>query len=455
MRRMIQALTSKLTSLSDEDVILLSKAAEFERLDASTSDHWFAVLAALRPRLSFLRPNRAPSLSRQFFQPVSDLLVDRRSGEKKFGEIDRASLLPIWTWLLKSDAAPAIQRAKIQLRKNGPDPKDGQTELALVPVRQAALQAMHKAVKGTETYVSGETSLVSIFKDPRVVGDFREIALSLTVAEPLLSLQSQIPKSLNTITKEQIDIAREHFVLMESVNPDLSYLIPMIYFRRLKQPWEVLRLTAAVGGASAEKILLRSDFKVVFDGLVDLMGAEQKAFDDTDDDNVQKLLSHLTAFSNIYMGIFDTVSIQKKSQLGHVLLECRNDFSKQISARVRSVSNAICDSIPLDYSKVSGSAVLLPPKRLADLSNRVFMMADFIGHVSRLSCMTDLYFGIDKDVKLLNKELDKRLVALTQAYRQKHSLPPEILNQQFDILAPAVRRLSGSDAEERLAAVRA
>jgi len=454
MRRLIQALTSKLKSLSDDEVIRLSRAVEFERLDAAASDHWFAVLSALRPRLSFLRPKRAPSISRQFFQPVADLLVDGRTGDKRLGEIDRASLAPIWTWLLKSDAGAAIQIAKSQLRNNGPDASNVQTELALLPVRHAALQAMHKAVKDSEAQVGVEASLASILGDSRVVGDFREIALSMTVAEPLIHLQSNLPDSLDIVTTQHIELAREYFQLIEAVNPDLSYLIPTIFFRRLAQPWEVLRLTAAVGGASAEKILLRPDFQIVFNFLVEILRGEQQAFDETEDDNVQKLLSHLTTFSEVYMGISETVSLHKKGKLGSILLDCRNDFSDRISARVRSVSQLLCDTVPLDYSKISSSLEPLPPQRLAEVSAKVSTMADFIGQVSRLSCMTDLYFGIDKDVKLLNDELDKRLVALTQAYRQKLSLPPEVLNQQFEILAPAVRRLSGSDAEEKLATVR-
>lgn len=454
MRRLIQTLTSKLKSLSDDDVIRLSKAVEFERLDASASDQWFAVLAALRPRLSFLRPRRAPSLSRQFFQPVADLLVDERAGDKRPGEIDRASLQPIWAWLLKSDAAAAIQLAGIQLRKNGPNASDAQTEMALQPVRHAALDAMQKVIRQSETQIGVETSLSSVFRDSHVASDFREVALALTVAEPLIALQSRLPRSLDIITTEHVEIARECFLHIEVESPDASYLVPMICFHRLTQPWEVLRLTAAVGGASAEKILLRPDFQIVFHRLVDLLRQEQVAFDQTDNDDPQKLLSHLTSFSNIYMGIFEAVSLSKKSKPGAVLLDCRNDFSERISKRVRSVGQLICDTVPLDYSKVSNTLEPLPPQQLAELAARVSAMADFIGHVSRLSCMTDLYFGIDKDVKLLNEELEKRLVALTQAYRKKLSLPTAVLNQQFDVLAPAVRRLSGSDAEERLATVK-
>lgn len=454
MRRLIQALTPKLKSLSDEEVIRLSRAAEFERMDVASSDHWFAVLAALRPRLSFLRPRRAPSISRQFFQPVADLLVDGRPGDKRLGEIDRASLGPIWAWLLKSEAGATIQIAKDQLRKSGPDASDAETEAALVPVRQVALEAMHKAVKRSQERIDVEASLISVFQDPAIVGDFREIALSLTVAEPLIHLQSNLPESLDIITTQHIELAREYFLVFESVNPDLSYLVLMVYFHRLTQPWEALRLTAAVGGAGPEKILQRPDFQVVFNHLVDILRVEQLAFDETDDDNVQKLIAHLTTFSDIYMGISETVSLQKKGRLGSILLDCRNDFSQQISARVRSVSQLLCDTVPLEYSKVSSVLRPLPPQTLADVSSKVSTLADFIGQVSRLSCMTDLYYGIDKDVKLLNDELEKRLVALTQAYRQKLSLPPEVLDQQFEILAPAVRRLSGSDAEERLSTVK-
>ena len=454
MRGLINALTNKLKALSDDEVVRLSRAAEIERVAAAAIDQWSVILDALRPRLNLLRPARSPSVSRLFFEPIQDLLVDERRGKKRPGEIHRGSLEPIWTWLSKSDAADTIQAAKAQILKSKHTAENQALASIVDSIRVAATDAMFDALLETDPYVIGENSLAAALGDPRIVDDFREIAMCMTVAKELTSLRTCLPESFDVITTDHIESAHKIFDAIESIDSGLSYLVPMIHFRRLTQPWEALRLCVSVNVSNVERSLSRPDFRLVFEYLLDLLRVELEAFDRTADEDVHKLLSHLKTFSDTYMGISELVNLQKKSQLGSALLACRNDFSKQIAARVRSVSGSLCQAIPDDYSKSSAATMLMDPDTLAEVCLKVGAMADFIGQVSRLSHMTDLYFGIDQDIKTLNEQLDKRLVALTQAYRQKFAPSSDILDQYYEVLAPAVRRLSGSDSEDRLNAVK-
>ena len=458
MRNVINALTLKFKSLSDDDVVRLTHAAELERRAIQTPDKWQAVLAALRPRLNDLRPPRMPSLTRQFFQPVEDFLVSGRRGEKRPGQIDRSSLMPIWQWLSESSAGPAICIAQSHFAKDGSEPRPEEIEVVLQPVRTAARDAIVNALEGAEYDTKKARLLAASLGGVQALEDLREFALALSVSQDLLDLQSALDVRFDVVTSRHIEIARASFRAIDSVDPDASYFVPMVFLGRLSQPWEVLRLTAAVSRVRTEELLMSTDFRVVCDRLLDLLREQRQLFEHVPDTDADQLTAHLRTFVDIYSGISQVIPIKKHSELGGHLLECRNGFTDQIAIRVESLSRFIHASIPVDYSAFEtlspSRPAHLPDFDSADLSAKVTSMADFIVQVSRLSHKTNLYFGIDQDVKTLNAALNERLIALTLAYRQSRSIPSEVLDQYYDVLASAFCKLAGSESVDRLKTVK-
>ena len=458
MRNVINTLTLKFKNLSDEDVVRLTQAVELERRAVRTPDKWQAVLAALRPRLNDIRPPRIPSLTRQFFKPVEDMLVNGRSGEKRLGQIDRSSLMPIWHWLQESAAGHVIESTQSHFAKDGSAPRLEEIETILHSLRDAAHDAMSLALDEAEHDTKKARQLAAAIGGPQALEDFRELALALSVSDHLLHLQSLILPSIDSVTNEHIDIARISFEAIDKTNPKASYLVPMVFLGRLSHPWEVLRLASAVSRLNTEELLMSTDFRIVCDRLLDLVRDEQRQFEQSSDAQARKLTSHLKSFVDIYSGISQVIPIKKHSELGRRLLECRNKFSEQIALRVKSLSRLIGESIPEDYSilEPSGQHAPLPVEGACPSSplEQVSAMADFIVEVSRLSHKTNLYFGIDQDVRALNAALDKRLIALTLAYRQRRSIPTDILDQNYAMLETAFRKLSGSEATDRLKSVK-
>gem|GEM_PF-3264267 len=457
MRNVINALTLKFKNLSDDDVVRLTQAAELERRTVQTPDKWQAVLAALRPRLNDIRPPRIPSLTRQFFKPVEDMLVNGRRGEKRLGQIDRSSLMPIWNWLQNSVAGQIIDTAQSHFVKDGSEPKPGEIETILRPLRQAARDAMVLALKETENDTRKLRLLAASVGGPQALEDFKEFALALSVSDQLLGLQLQLEPNFNTVTHQHIEIARASFHAIDQSNPEASYLVPMVFLGRLTQPWEVLHLASAVSRLHTEELLMSTDFRIVCDRLLDLLRAEQAAFENASDTQARKLIVHLKSFVDIYSGISHVIPIKKQSELGRRLLECRNKFSDQLATRVKNLSRFIHDSIPDAYVAPESSDSDTTSARVPDLSEiieYVSAMADFIVEVSRLSHRTNLYFGIDQDVRHLNEALDKRLIALTLAYRQRGSISTDLLDQYYTMLESAFCKLSGSEAVDRLKTVK-
>ena len=458
MRNVINALSLKFKDLSDDDVVRLTQAVELERRTVQTPDKWQAVLAALRPRLNDIRPPRIPSLTRQFFKPIEDMLIDGRRGEKRLGQIDRSSLMPIWNWLQNSSVGSEIDAAQSHFVKDGSAPRLEKIETILRPLRDAARKAMVKALDDSDHDMRKSRLLAGALGGPKALEDFREFALALSVSDQLLTLQSQLEARFDDVTNQHIELARNSFHAIDHVNPKASYLVPMIFLGRLTHPWEVLRLASAVSRLHTEELLMSTDFRIVCDRLLDLLREEQSAFDRAPDTEARKLIVHLRSFVDIYSGISQVIPIKKQSELGRRLLECRNKFSDQIAGRVKSLSRFINDSIPEVYvaPEPSGSddAGILEVSDLCGLEENISAMADFIVEVSRLSHRTNLYFGIDQDVRHLNAALDKRLIALTLAYRQRGSMPTDMLDQYYTILESAFCKFAGSEAVDRLKTVK-
>jgi len=457
MRNVINALTLKFQNLSDDDVVRLTHAVELERRTVKAPDKWQAVLTALRPRLNDIRPPRIPSLTRQFFMPVEDLLVTGRRGTKRLGQIDRSSLMPLWNWLQTSSAAQVIETAQSHFLKDGSQPRPEEIETILQPLRKAASGAMFRALNEAENDTRKLRHLAASVGGPQALEDFKELALALSVSDQLLGLQAQLEASFSNVTDQHIEIARSSFYAIDQAKPEASYLVPMLFLGRLTQPWEVLRLASAVSRLHTEELLMSTDFRFVCDRLLDLLRDEQTQFDEAQDTQARKLIVHLRSFVDIYSGISHVMPIKKQSELGRQLLECRNKFADQIATRVKRLSRFIDESIPEAYmapdsSDARASALELP--NFAELTENVSAMADFLVEVSRLSHRTNLYFGIDQDVRHLNAALDKRLIALTLAYRQRGSIPKDALDHYYTMLETAFCKLSGSEAVDRLKTVK-
>ena len=100
-------LMSFIKDLPDKELRKLAAAIELDRNDNKLGLPHNAVMAMLRPSLALIRAPRALIPQRAFCLPFEDMLVNQHDDPRLDGQILRASITPMWDWLIK-DLEPSL-----------------------------------------------------------------------------------------------------------------------------------------------------------------------------------------------------------------------------------------------------------------------------------------------------------------------------------------------------------
>jgi hypothetical protein len=180
--------------------------------------------------------------ARHFFSPLEPLLVEGAPQHAATGGIQRGSLSAIWEWITR-DLLPTMARDYV---KNVTDliGMDKQRE-----ARQAATTFQGKVVKSMENILSSPDSANQIRKrlsaytaSPAVFDDLTKMLSALRARDELAKLNEALPAKLGRF--EDADVAKIAPLLdaFAKANREQVPFALMLVARRLKTPWQLIRL---------------------------------------------------------------------------------------------------------------------------------------------------------------------------------------------------------------------
>src|ERR1700761_8993432 len=147
---------------------------------------------------------RTDDPARLVFRPLQPFLVDG-SFPRRPGQIRRASLAPIWQWLVREGApeqAQAFEAALFGLRSNEP----ASSAAAIRTFQQAAADAM---VAIASPGFGGDNRALARVGAPDVIEDLLPIGLLLRAREAVETLNGRLPTHYRTFAESQIAAATE------------------------------------------------------------------------------------------------------------------------------------------------------------------------------------------------------------------------------------------------------
>ena len=279
---------------------------------------------------------RTDDPARLVFRPLEPFLVDGNFPIRP-GQIRRASLSPVWQWLIRDGApepAKEFEAALSNARESG-------TTAAIEPsVRKFQLAAATAIIK-IVTPVPGDDRQRALARvgPPNVIEDLAPIGAVLQAREALETLNGKLPSYLRVFGESQVA------AMIASLNvPSLQtpLLLPYAFsliMQRLTAPWQIVRLALKMAASDDEIRVAATSYGV----------AVTIALHD---------LSFLAAClrTDIRRGQFDHVPEQLKSLHDGVRglrteLDLRNDSSwgKQLASIRADISNSLqseIDSVP-------------------------------------------------------------------------------------------------------------
>ena len=331
----IERLREYLAQLPPQSQALLMR--EFERAIERGEDAVVAnfVLEELRKIVRGTdEPTRARTddPARLLFRPLEPFLTEGNFPRRP-GQIRRASLQPVWQWLIRDGAPDPARDFEAALNASRDSDKSAALEVAVRAFQRAASDAIGQLL------ADGDRRLLARVGGPDVLEDLQPIGALLAAREAIEALNGRLPTHFRVFAEAQVGSAVAALNVPALQTTQLLPFAMALVMQRLSAPWQIIRLAIKIAASDDEIRVAATPYGV----------AVTIALHD---------LSYLAAVlrTDIRRGHFDNIGEYLKTLHDGVRglrteLDLRNDstWGKQVTAIRAEISNSLqseIDSVP-------------------------------------------------------------------------------------------------------------
>ena len=275
---------------------------------------------------------RTDDPARLLFRPLEPFLIEGNFPRRP-GQIRRASLLPMWQWLIRDGAPDQAHEFEAALDRARDTEKSPALEAAVGAFQRAAADAIAKLV------ADGDRRALARVGGPDVLEDLLPIGAILQAREAMDTLNGRLPTHFRLFAESQVVSVGLSLNVPSLQTPQLLPFAMSLVMQRLSAPWQIIRLAIKMAASDDEIRVAATPYGI----------AVTIALHD---------LSYLAAVlrTDIRRGQFDNVSELLKTLHDGVRglrteLDLRNDstWGKQLTSIRAEISNALqseIDSVP-------------------------------------------------------------------------------------------------------------
>jgi len=337
-----ERLREYLAQLPPQSQALLMR--EFERAVERGEDLTVAnfVLAQLRKVVRGAEEDVHPRTDdpvRLLFRPLEPFLVDGNAAARP-GQIRRASLLPVWQWLLRDgapDQARAFEAALIKIRETG---ASHEVEPAVRKLQLATADAVLRIA----TPVAGgdvQRTLARI-GPPEVVEDLLSIGSLLQAREALDGLGSRLASVLRVFGDAQIGTVIAALNVPSLQTPHLLPFALSLVMQKLAAPWQIIRLAIKMAASDDEIRVAATPYGIAVSiALHDLSVLAASLRLDIKRGRFEDVAEHLKALHDGVRGLRTELDLRNDSAWGRQLAAIRADISNAVQSEIDSVPGRV------------------------------------------------------------------------------------------------------------------
>jgi hypothetical protein len=422
----IERLRDYLAQLPPQAQALLMR--EFERAVERGEDTTVAtfVLEQLRKVVrgtdEEARP-RTDDPARLLFRPLEPFLIEANVPVRP-GQIRRASLLPVWQWLMREGAPEQVREFEMALSR-GPEAGTGsEIEAAVRKLQLAAADAILKIAmpaRGTDQ----RRSLARI-GPPDMMEDLLPIASLLQAREAIDTLSSRLPSFLRTFGDQQIAAVGAAFNIPTLQTPQMLPFVLSLVMQRLAAPWQIIRLAIKMAASDDEIRVAATPYGIAVSiALHDLSRLAATLRADIRRGQFDNVSEHLKILHDGVRGLRTELDLRNDSAWGKQLASIRTDISNALQSEIDSVPGRVRrllrqrtdKDIPagadVDNSEVDETAALIDFVAVC----RTFASELAINEVT-LRTYSDLQHYVEQSTEALVQTL-RASEGKNRAYRQK------------------------------------
>jgi hypothetical protein len=338
----IERLRDYLAQLPPQSQALLMR--EFERAIERGEDTTVAtfVLEQLRKIVrgtdEEARP-RTDDPARLLFRPLEPYLVESNFPVRP-GQVRRASLLPVWQWLIRDgapDQAREFQAALARLQQTG---TTADLEAVIRKFQLAAADAIIKIA--TPAFAGEKQRALTRVGPPDVIEDLLPIGSVLQARDVLDALGGRLPSNLRVFAESQTASISSSLNIPALQTLQLLPFALSLVMQRLTAPWQIIRLAIRMAASDDEIRVAATPYGVaVTIALHDLSFLAARLRADIKRGHFENVAEHLKTLHDGVRGLRTELDLRNDSAWGRQLASIRADISNALQSEIDSVPGRV------------------------------------------------------------------------------------------------------------------
>src|SRR5882724_3325443 len=359
--------------------------------------------------------------ARLLFRPLEPFLVEANFPVRP-GQVRRASLLPVWQWLIRDGAPEQAREFEAMLARVRQDGTASELEPAIRKLQLAAADAILKIASP----VPGDKHrALARVGPPDVIADLLPIALVLQAREALDTLGSRLPSYLRMFADQQIGVVSASLNAVPLQTPQLLPFALSLVMQRLAAPWQIIRLAIKMAASDDEIRVAATPYGVaVTIALHDLSFLAVQLRTDIKRGHFDSVAEHLKALHDGVRGLRTELDLRNDSTWGKQLTSIRADISNALQSEIDSVPGRVRRLLRQRADKDIGASARLDPSEVDETAALIDFVAVCRTYASELAInevtlrtYSDLQHYVEHSTEALVQSL-RAGDAKARAYRQ-------------------------------------
>jgi hypothetical protein len=271
------------------------------------------------------------------FRPLEPFLVEGNVAVRE-GQIRRASLLPVWQWLVREGAPDLARQFETALARG---PESGTSPEIEAAVRKLQL-ATAEALLAILVAGADDRRALSRIGPPDVIEDLPSIACVLQVREAVDMLNSRIAGYMRVFNESQIDAVIAALNVPSLQTPQLLPFALSLVMQRLAAPWQIIRLAIRMAASDDEMRVASTPYGIAVTlALHDLYCLAATLRTDIKRGRFGELTEHLKTLHDGVRGLRTELDLRNDSAWGRRLASIRADISSALQSEIDSVPGRV------------------------------------------------------------------------------------------------------------------
>jgi hypothetical protein len=281
---------------------------------------------------------RTDDPARLLFRPLEPFLVEGNIPVRP-GQIRRASLLPVWRWLIGEGAPDQAREFEAELFRIRETGTTAGLDAAIGKFQGAAAEAIGRIA----TPVPGEKqrALVRV-GPPEVVEDLVSIGSVLQGRDALDTLNYRLPKFLRVFADTQIASMGASLNVAALQTRQLLPFVLSLVMQRLSAPWQIIRLAINMAASDDEVRVAATPYGVAVSiALYDLSFLAASLRADIKRGHFDNVAEHLKILHDGVRGLRTELDLRNDSSWGKQLTSIRAETSNALQSEIDSVPGRV------------------------------------------------------------------------------------------------------------------